>query len=124
MYKILLVAFGGALGAALRYGTHVLFARFTDGPLPLGTWTVNLAGCFLIGLLAPIMGRAGLAEQLRFFLIVGFLGSLTTFSTFTLETLDLWERGLGGGALVNAVGSLILGLLFVWLGLQIGRAFG
>ena len=122
MYKILLVALGGALGAALRYGTHVFFARFSDGPLPLGTWTVNLVGCFLIGLLVPLLGRAGLAEHLRFFLVVGFLGSLTTFSTFSLETLDLWQRGLGVGALVNVIGSVAVGLLCVWLGLQLGRS--
>ena len=121
MYQILLVALGGALGAATRYGAHVWVLSLWEEPRVLATWAVNLVGCLLIGVLAPMLGRVGLADELQFFLVVGFLGSLTTFSTFSLETVVLWQEGLGAAALLNAVGSVVLGLIFVWIGLNLGR---
>ena len=122
MYQIFLVALGGALGATVRYGTGVWMLHHWEEPKVLGTWVVNLVGCLLIGIVAPMLGRVGLADELQFFLVVGFLGSLTTFSTFTLETVVLWQEGVGVMALVNAAGSVILGIIFVWIGLHIGRA--
>lgn len=121
MHHLLFVALGGALGASLRYGAGVLAATFWRYPLPLATWTVNLAGCLLIGLLGPVLTRIGAPGSWYAFLIVGFLGSLTTFSTFSLETVVLWQQGTGMTALVNAAGSVMLGIGCVWLGLQIGR---
>ena len=121
MYQILLVALGGALGAAVRYGTSLWVLRLWDEPAVLATWAVNLAGCLLIGMLAPLLGRVGLDDALQFFLVVGFLGSLTTFSTFSLETVILWQQGLGAAALFNAIGSVVLGLVCVWIGLFLGR---
>ncbi len=122
MYQILLVALGGALGAAARYGASVWAIHLWEEPTVLATWAVNLVGCLLIGLLVPMLGRVGLADELQFFLIIGFLGSLTTFSTFSLETVVLWQEGLGAVALLNAVGGVVLGLVFVWIGLNLGRA--
>ncbi len=121
MYQLLLVALGGALGAAVRYGTSVWVMQWWQEPRVLATWIVNLAGCLLIGMLAPMLGRVGLADELQFFLVVGFLGSLTTFSTFSLETVVLWQEGLSAVALLNAVGSVVLGVIFVWIGLTLSR---
>lgn len=114
------IALGGACGACARYGAGVLLARFWQTPLPLATWAVNVLGCLLIGVLVPVLGRAGVPGALRYGLIVGFLGSLTTFSAFSLETVVLLQKGLGGAALLNALGSVVLGLLCVWLGLRLG----
>ena len=122
MYQVLLVALGGALGALVRYGTSVWMVHLWEEPKVLATWVVNLVGCLLIGIFAPMLGRVGLADELQFFLVVGFLGSLTTFSTFSLETVVLWQEGIGMAALLNAVGSVVLGIFCVWVGLHIGRA--
>lgn len=118
-----MVMLGGALGAATRYGAVLLAERLSDAALPLATWGVNFTGCLLIGLLVPLLGRGGLPDALQYLLVVGFLGALTTFSTFSLETLVLWEGGLPWYALLNAAGSVVIGLLCVWLGLQLGRLF-
>ena len=121
LYQLLLVALGGALGAAARYGASVWVMQLWEEPRVLATWGVNLVGCLLIGMLAPMLGRVGLADELQFFFLVGFLGSLTTFSTFSLETVVLWQEGLGAAALLNAVGSVVLGVICVWIGLKLGR---
>lgn len=117
-----LVAVGGALGALGRYGIGVLAVRVWGAALPVGTWVVNLSGSFLLGLVVPVfLAKAGLPEGLRLAVLVGFLGSFTTFSTFSLDTLVLLEGGRPGWALANALGSVVLGLALVALGLWIGR---
>lgn len=118
------VALGGAMGAVLRYGVTVGVAHYWEKPFPLATWVVNLTGCFLIGFLVSVLGKTGAGETMRFLVIVGFLGSLTTFSTFSLETVALWEAGQGGVALLNALGSVVLGVLCVWGGVQLARLVG
>ena len=121
MTKVLLVALGGALGAALRYGTYLLATRFWAGALPLGTWIVNLSGCLLIGVLVPLLGRGTVPDGLHLFFVVGLLGAFTTFSTYSLETLTLLREGLVAMALLNALGSTALGLFCVWLGWHLGK---
>jgi CrcB protein len=116
MPAILAIALGGACGALARYGAGRLVALFIDSPFPWGTWTVNLVGCFLIGMTVPLFGRFSGAESARFFLVVGFLGSFTTFSTFSLNTIALWGNGHGLLGLLNAVGSLACGLVLVVVG--------
>jgi CrcB protein len=113
------VALGGACGALARYGAGRLVALFVEHPFPWGTWAVNLVGCFLIGLTVPLFGRLSAAEGARFFLVVGFLGSFTTFSTFSLDTLALWGNGHGLLGLLNAVGSLACGLVLVAVGREL-----
>lgn len=115
------VALGGALGASARYGLGLIVARLFAHPFPWATWAVNLCGCFFIGLLVPLLSGANVADQTRFFLITGFLGSFTTFSTFSLDTMHLWTNDQGSLALLNVAGSVVLGLLFVWIGFRIGQ---
>ena len=124
MQHLLLVALGGALGAAARYGAALLAEAYVEAPWPYATWAVNLVGCLLIGVLVPVLGRGGVPEAMQYFFIVGFLGALTTFSTFSLETVVFLEGGFPWRALVNAGGSVVVGLGCVWLGLQVGRMLG
>lgn len=119
MPPVVFVALGGALGALARYGAGRLVASLVEHPFPLGTWAVNLIGCFLIGMTVPLFGQLSGAERARLFLVAGFLGSFTTFSTFSLDTVALWGDGHGGLALLNAVGSLACGLVFVAVGREV-----
>lgn len=117
--NVALVALGGAFGAITRFGISSLALRF-DVSFPLGTIIANIIGCFLMGVL--IGSRIG--ERLpwcKYHVGVGFLGSLTTFSTFSAETIDLFrqERWTAAGANVGA--SLVLGLLAVAIGIALGQ---
>ncbi|PQJ34480.1 hypothetical protein BSZ35_07610 [Salinibacter sp. 10B] len=116
MPPVVFVALGGACGALARYGAGRLVASLVEHPFPWGTWTVNLLGCLLIGMTVPLFGALSGAERARFFLVVGFLGSFTTFSTFSLDTMALWSSGHGLLGLANAVGSLACGLVLVAVG--------
>lgn len=116
MVSVVFVALGGACGALARYGAGRLVAQFVAHPFPWGTWVVNLLGCFLIGMSVPLFSQLGAAERLRFFLVVGFLGSFTTFSTYSLDTVALWGDGTEVLSLLNAVGSLVGGLILVVVG--------
>ncbi|NNF57755.1 MAG: fluoride efflux transporter CrcB [Rhodothermaceae bacterium] len=117
---VLIVAVGGAVGAVARYGVGLLALRVSATGLPLGTWAVNLVGSFLIGLTLPFLMARG-SDEWRLALVVGFLGAFTTFSTFSLDTLVLWENGRPGWAVLNAAGSVVLGLACVALGFWIAR---
>lgn len=121
--KLLMVGFGGGVGACLRYLTGVLAIRMFGHGFPWGTVIVNVFGCFAMGLLAVcLMERFG---TLRFapLLLTGLLGGYTTFSAFSLDAVYLIERGRVaaatgyiGGSVVLSVGALMFGL---WLGRQI-----
>lgn len=91
---------------------------------PWATFTVNVCGCLAIGLLAGLAGRFHLfSENATLFLFTGLLGGFTTFSSFGLETLLLLRRGEWGWAALYVVGSLLLGLLAVWLGMKLVEAW-
>lgn len=120
MRSALLVALGGAVGAVARYGIDLAGARWAEAGWPVGTWVVNALGCLLIGLALPLVE----AERARLVLLVGVLGSFTTFSTFSADTVVLWEAGRPGLAAANAAGSVVVGIAFVLLGLAVGRHLG
>ena len=122
MPPILLVAVGGALGASARYGVSRLAVHLGLTAFPWGTWAVNLAGCFLLGVGLPWL--TGGHPRLSAFAAVGFLGAFTTFSAFSLDTLLLLQSGRIGLAALNAVGSVGAGLALVALGLGLARLLG
>jgi CrcB protein len=117
------IAVGGALGAVARHGVNQLVhVRWLATRLPVGTAVVNLAGCFVIGLLAGLLAseRIALREHWREFVFVGLLGGFTTFSTFGLDTFLLTRTHSAGQAAVNVAVQVVGGLVAVWLGYQIG----
>lgn len=114
---MLAVACGGAIGALCRYGVGALMLRWHPEAGPLGTLAVNVFGCFLIGVFAPLFERSSLPPVAALALITGFCGALTTFSTFSHEAVQLTQiRNRIDLALLYVVGSLAAGLLAVWLG--------
>ncbi len=119
MLQILVVGFGGFLGAVARYTMTGLMHRKFPAFLPAGTLLVNALGCLLIGfLMALVTERIFLAENenARLFLITGFLGSLTTFSTFGYETVQLIGSSDLRLAFWNVAGNVCIGFTAVWLG--------
>lgn len=85
--------------------------------LPIGTFTVNIVGCFIIGFLFSLFEKITVSGELRLLLITGFLGGFTTFSSFSLETINLIRNSEYSAALINILGNLILGLAFVIIGM-------
>jgi CrcB protein len=113
------VALGGALGSVARYGCSLAAMRWLGTAFPWGTMFVNVTGSFTIGLLAALVaadGRPLLGADARAFAIVGLLGGFTTFSSFSLETLNLARSGALGAAAINVVLSVALCLAGVGLG--------
>ncbi len=117
------VAVGGAVGAVARYGLDRLIERRSFAVFPWSTFTINASGCLLIGVVIAALGdRHQTPTWLRLGLVIGVLGGYTTFSTFAQETLDLIEEGRLDVATLYAFGSLMTGVLAVFLGMQVGRA--
>lgn len=120
MHTLLLIAVGGACGALCRYGVGWWIGRIVASPFPWATWAVNLLGCLLMGLSVPLLARLDPEARVYPFLVVGFLGSFTTFSTYSLDTLSLGMGDRFGWALLNAGGSVLAGLVCVWIGHALG----
>lgn len=117
---ILMVGLGGGLGALARYGLSGWVQGFLSTSFPLGTLAVNVLGSFLLGLTFYLLEGLALSAETRSMVTIGFLGSFTTFSTFSYEAVVLLEGGewLRGG--VYIAGSLMLGLVGVIGGLALG----
>jgi CrcB protein len=116
------VAVGGALGALGRYGLGGWVQRASGFAFPWGTMAVNLLGSLLIGFLMVWLRASGASTNLRVFLIAGVLGGFTTFSAFGWETVSLLQQGTWGRAALYALGSLVLGVLAVLLGIALADA--
>ncbi len=122
MYKLLLIALGGALGTLARYGTHVLAQGFGERfAFPVATMTVNLLGCFAIGYLGGTFDRTAIREEYRLMIIVGFLGGFTTFSTFGWDAMRLLREGHLTRGLVYVLASNVLGIVLVFAGYGLHR---
>jgi CrcB protein len=115
------LAGGGALGTVGRYTVSGWVVHWW-GPTPLGTFAVNIVGSLLIGfILVFTQERVLISSNVRLFLATGFLGGFTTFSAFVFETMGLVEDHSLASAALNIGGSLISGLIAVWLGMTIAR---
>jgi CrcB protein len=120
--SILLVGLGGAVGSMLRYLTSILINKYTNSHFPWATFTVNILGCFLIGLLFGMLEKQQIASQnIKLLFITGFCGGYTTFSAFSIENVSLLQGQHSLVAFAYMAASIIAGLGAVWLGLFIAR---
>lgn len=123
-WKFLLVALGGAFGAMARYAVSSGMVRWLGARFPWGTFTVNLLGSFCMGFLfALAREQVLLDEKSKLILMVGFLGSFTTFSSFSLDNYALLQSHSSSTMLLNIVVQNTLGLLLVVLGIITARLF-
>lgn len=123
MNAFLLVAAGGALGAVTRYGVSLAIARIAATAFPLATLIVNILGSVLMGVVVGALARwqPEWQHEARLFIAVGILGGFTTFSSFSLDTVALIERGALAQAGTYAALSVVVCLLGLYLGLLITR---
>ena len=121
--NLLLVGLGGGIGSVLRYLTSTgMMQLWGPRDFPLGTFTVNVVGCLIIGLLAGLMlSRQTLGPEFRLFFMVGILGGFTTFSSFGYESIQLLQDGQFLLMLANILLNVTIGLSACWLGLSLAR---
>lgn len=119
------VALGGALGSMARFGVAAAVAALTGPQFPWGTLLINIGGSFVIGWFGALTGSRGAVSvppDIRVFVMVGICGGFTTFSSFSLQTLELAQAGEVLWAGCYIVGSVVLCLLGVWAGTLLGHA--
>ena len=120
--NIFAVMAGGAVGALLRYGVvNWVIVNFGVKDIPLGTLLVNVLGSFVIGILAYLFVTKITGDFLRMFFIIGLLGSFTTVSSFSLETVELFMQAQYARATANIAATLVLCLVATWLGLFLAK---
>jgi CrcB protein len=118
------VAAGGALGSLARFWMTGVMTALTGPRFPYGTLLINVLGSFVIGVMAGIAltpTRLGMHPDVRIFVMVGVCGGFTTFSSFSLQTLELMQSGNMIPAAFYVAGSVVLCMVFVWLGWWLGR---
>ncbi|HWU16601.1 MAG TPA: fluoride efflux transporter CrcB [Devosia sp.] len=123
MHPFLLVGLGGAIGAMSRYGVSILVGRIWPHAFPLGTLLINIAGSAAMGLFIGILARTlpPWQEEARLFVAIGILGGFTTFSSFSLDTIALVERGEMLQAGLYVLLSVVVCLIGLYLGLLVTR---
>lgn len=117
MNKVLLVFIGGGIGSATRYGTTLLAGKWFGTGFPWGTLAVNLTGCFLIGIILGLAEKSSLVQpSTRLFFVTGFLGGLTTFSSYAMESIVAFRSStflaLGNIAVNNLIGLALVAVGF------------
>lgn len=122
MKQLIAIAIGGSVGALLRYGVANAVHAWAPRDFPYGTLVVNVSGCLVMGVLYTLLvERLALGPEWRAALLIGVLGAYTTFSSFSMETLLLFEDGEHVKAMMNIIFSVSLCLIAVWLGVVAGR---
>ncbi len=122
MLGTLVVALGGAFGAASRYVLAGAVHRILPATFPYGTFFVNITGCFLFGVIAGIADeRSAIGPDARRFLLVGVLGGFTTFSSYTYESFALVRDGQLVSAFANTAGQVVVGFAALWAGYVLAR---
>ena len=118
----LAVGIGGAVGSLARHGINIATARWMGQPIPYATFTVNVTGSFVIGLLAGLLAaqRIEMSVVIRTFVFVGVLGGFTTFSSYMLDTLTLADGGRMATALLNVMGQVAIGYAAAYAGFRLG----
>lgn len=121
----LIVFLGAGVGGAARHAVNTVAARMLGYGFPFGTLTVNVLGSVIMGLLTELfVVRSGLPQELRLFMTTGVLGGFTTFSTFSLDTVMLWERGQWGLAAGYVATSFVVSTVGLFIGLSLIRLIG
>jgi len=125
MLKVsLIIGLGGFLGSVSRYWLSLIVDKTFFGAYPYGTFTVNIIGCFLLGLIYAFADREQLmTQEMRFFLATGFCGSFTTFSTFSYENQLLYQEGEWTTLITYVVLSVVVGILAAMAGVALGKLF-
>ena len=121
MQQILLIAVGGSLGAVARYGLSAYTLGTVNDIFPWGTLIVNVTGSFVIGAFIEMCEAVVIPSDWRSFVTIGFIGAYTTFSTYTLETVNLLREGEVRVAAINVIASNVAGILFVVMGFYSAR---
>lgn len=127
MKHLLMIAFGGALGAVSRYSlstvvNSIVHQKFSQGHFPFATLTVNVLGSFFIGIMyVVIVENASIHQDWRNVAMVGFLGAFTTFSTFSLESITLLENGQILSAVSYILSSVVFCILAAWIAIFMTR---
>lgn len=122
--NILIIGAGGFIGSVLRYLTQVASGKLFSLSFPVGTFIVNILGCFIIGVVYALSEKGNLLNaEMRLFLAVGFCGGFTTFSTFSNDNLILLKDSQLVFLFFNIFGSVILGVAAVYLGIIAVKAF-
>jgi fluoride exporter len=120
-YQVAVLSLGGVLGVNARYWLGVVLNRWAGSHFPWATFTINVTGSFAIGFLSVLLARWLPHPHARLLVVVGFLGGYTTFSSFSFESLALWERGEWRLCIAYMVGSVAAGFAAVVLGTALGR---
>lgn len=121
---MLFVGAGGVIGAIGRYLLGKWIMSRSKTTFPLGTWLINISGSFALGLFVSFYSNGKIYEWLWLLIGIGFLGSYTTMSTFGYEVVQLLQKRQKCTAIVYVVTSVVLGVLFVFLGMMLGGCFG